>query len=79
MVIFQPATGSQSMCRTVTIVDDIVLEGEEIFYVILETTDARVSLTLANSRASIVITDNDDSMSSLFFPTLHSSNSEHFI
>ena len=58
------------MCRTVTVVDDIVLEGEEIFYVSLETTDARVSLTLANSRASIVISDNDDSMSSLFFPTL---------
>ena len=62
VVTFLPANGSQSICNLVTVVDDIVLEGEETFFVSLEATDARVMLTVENSRASVVISDNDDGM-----------------
>lgn len=59
-ITFTPATGPQTVCRPVSIEDDMVIEAEETFVVNLATSDTRVSLTAENSRASISITDNDN-------------------
>ena len=62
VVTLQPAANSQSVCRAVTINDDLVLESMETFLLILVTSDPRVVLTLENSRAPVIITDNDGGM-----------------
>lgn len=59
-IIFQPGPGPRTICRPVSIEDDVVIEAEEMFLIILNTSDTRVSLTVENSRASIFITDNDN-------------------
>ena len=59
-ISFQPATTSQRICTSVTVDDDMVLEAEETFLIILETSDTRVILIAENSRTSVRISDNDD-------------------
>lgn len=59
-ITFPPGTGPQTICRSVSVEDDVVIEAEEMLLIILNTSDTRVSLTVENSRASIFITDNDN-------------------
>ena len=62
VVTLQLAANSQTVCRAVTINDDLVLESMEIFLLTLVTSDPRVVLTVENSRAPVIITDNDGGM-----------------
>ena len=64
MIVFPPLPDddSQIVCIDVSIHNDNVLEMEEEFLVVLESDDQRVSLTVENDRASVIITDNDAGM-----------------
>ena len=60
-VQFQPSTEtSHTMCTSITILEDNVLESGERFVVILESFDPRVVIAEESSRASVFITDNDE-------------------
>lgn len=58
-ITFHPAANVQTECRMVVIIDDMVLEADEEFLILLETNDSRVSLTMDNATASVFITDNE--------------------
>ena len=65
MIVFPPLPDDdpQIVCIDVSINNDNVLEmEEELFLVVLESDDQRVSLTVENDRASVIITDNDAGM-----------------
>ena len=56
---------AREACTSVTIVDDLVDEPDESFFVILgETPDLDARITLAPTRAEIVIEDNDSELAS---------------
>ena len=56
---------SREVCTSVTIVDDLVDEPDESFFVILgETPDLDARITLAPTLAEIVIEDNDSELAS---------------
>ena len=48
------------MCTSLSITDDRVLESDESVTIVLETNDPRVSISEEDSRATVVISDNDD-------------------
>jgi len=52
---FQP--GITQQCADISIVEDVILENDEMFTVLLNTTDQAVVLSTAT--ATIIITDND--------------------
>ena len=54
------AESSSTMCTSLSITDDRVLESDESITILLETNDPRVSISEENSRATVVISDNDD-------------------
>lgn len=69
MIVFPPSTDDdpQIVCIDVSINNDNVLEmEEELFLVVLESDDQRVSLTVENDRASVIITDNDAGMHAFY-------------
>ena len=56
---------AREVCTSVTIVDDLVDEPDEAFFVILgETPDLDARITLAPTLAEIVIEDNDSELAS---------------
>ena len=54
------AESSSIMCTSLSITDDRVLESDESVTIVLETNDPRVSISEEDSRATVVISDNDD-------------------
>ena len=57
MITFTDANQGQTVCQTVTIVDDLVCEDTEEFSIELSTADDQVDID--PSMATISITDND--------------------
>jgi len=55
VLTFSVSTSTQ--CEQVTIIDDIILENSEIFFMQLESTDPAVEITLGS--APVTILDND--------------------
>ena len=54
------AESPSTMCTSLSITDDIVLESDESVTIVMETNDPRVSISEEDSRATVVISDNDD-------------------
>ena len=70
-ITFPVAAGpTHTMCSNLTILEDSVIENEEIFLVLLEASDPRVSVTEENSRVLVVISDNDDGLWCLIQSTI---------
>ena len=59
-VSFGAEAASHTMCTTLSIHDDRVLESDETVIVLMETKDPRVLIPEENHRATVVISDNDD-------------------
>ena len=75
VIIFSP--GINESCTMIPIVDDSVLENDEVFSVILSTTDSDVSLD--PSSATVTIVDNDGMTPFIFLaPPLLSSRMLYF-
>ena len=61
LVTFQPLSGglSSEQCITIQIVDDNVLEGVEMFFVEIQSTNADVSVDPLSNRAAIAVMNED--------------------
>ena len=61
LVTFQPLPGglSSEQCIIVQIVDDAILEGVEMFFVEIQSTNTDVSLDPLSNRATIVVMNED--------------------
>ena len=60
---FQPETANQSQCINITIRSDVVLEDDESFFVVLDSSEPRIIL---NPNASVVTILDNNSVLTLF-------------
>lgn len=56
--LFQPETANQLQCTNITIINDMVLEVDEVFFVVLSSSEPRI---IINPNTSIVTILDDDS------------------
>lgn len=57
--LFQPETANQLQCTNITIINDMVLEVDEVFFVVLSSSEPRI---IINPNTSVVTILDDDSM-----------------
>lgn len=57
--LFQPETANQLQCTNITIINDMVLEVDEVFFVVLSSNEPRI---IVNPNTSVVTILDDDSM-----------------
>ena len=60
---FQPETANQSQCINITISRDVILEDDESFFVVLDSSEPRIIL---NPNTSVVTILDNNSMLTLF-------------
>ena len=60
---FNPGSGLQQDCATITVGSDTILEDDESFSVVMTTTDPDV--TISPNTAVVTITDDDSKLTSL--------------
>jgi len=58
-IVFGPLNQNQALCRTITVIDDLICEADESFPVTLTTTENPAEVTLNPSVGSVTIIDND--------------------
>jgi len=58
LLLFQPETANQLQCTNITIINDMVLEVDEVFFVVLSSSEPRI---IVNPNTSIVTILDDDS------------------
>ena len=61
--MFQPETANESQCINVTISRDVILEDDESFFVVLDSSEPRIIL---NPNTSVVTILDDNSMLTLY-------------
>ena len=61
--MFQPETANQSQCINITIRSDVVLEDDESFFVVLDSSEPRIIL---NPNTSVVTILDNNSMLTLY-------------
>jgi len=58
-IVFDPSNQNQPLCRTITVIDDLICEADESFLVTLTTTENPAEVILNPSVGSVTIVDND--------------------
>jgi len=59
LIVFGPLNQNQALCRTITVIHDLICEAVASFPVTLTTTENPAEVTLNPSVGSVTIIDND--------------------